>query len=98
MIIYKELQRELSKPKQVYLFKRMLLDSIQMVGRREPTEDERKGRSSGDLVWRTIRGEESGDAFYVFHLTEEEAESKQFNLRYSAARDSYDRFQKGSLW
>ena len=95
LAIYKERRIGMSKPKMDYLFKRMLLDSIQMYPIREPTEDERKGRSSGDLEWRKMRGEQSVDAFYVFHLSDEEAESKQFNLRYSAAKDCYETFITG---
>lgn len=94
--VYKELQRGLSKARRSYLLKRMLLNSIQMFIRREPTEDELKGRSSGDLEWRKMRGEQAVDAFYVFQLTDEEAAEKQFNLRYSAAKDEYETFLKGN--
>lgn len=95
LAIYKELQQGFSKAKKSYLLKRMLLDSIQMFIRREPTDDERKGRSSGDAEWRKIRGEQSVDAFYVFQVTDEEAASKQFNLRYLPTKDSYETFVKG---
>lgn len=95
LAIYKVLRKGMSKAKQGYLLKRTLLDSIQMFILREPTKDERKGRSSGDLEWRKMRGEQTVNAFYVFTLTDDEAKSKQFNLRYSAAKDSYETFFKG---
>lgn len=95
LAVYKELQKDLSAKKREYLRWRMLLDSIAMFQLREPTEDERKGRSSGDLEWRESRGEQSLDAFYVFHLSDEEAARKEFNLRYSTAKDVYETFVKG---
>lgn len=95
LAIYKALGKGMSKAKQSYLLKRMLLDSIQMFVLREPTEDERKGRSSGDLEWRKMRGEQAVHAFHVFQLTDEEAAAQQFNLRYSAVKDCYERFVKG---
>lgn len=95
MAIYKEMQKDLSAKKRDYLLRRMLLDSIAMFQLREPTEDERKGRSSGDLQWRESRGEQSLDSFYVFHLSDEEAARKQFNLRYSTAKDVYETFLTG---
>lgn len=95
LAIYKEMQKDLSAKKRNYLLRRMLLDSIAMFQLREPTEDERKGRSSGDLQWRESRGEKSLDSFYVFHLSDEEAARKQFNLRYSTAKDVYETFLTG---
>lgn len=110
--IFKFLQKGLSKAKRNFLLKRTLLESLQTFPIREPTEDEKRGRSSGDLAWREMRGEHSQDSvrflfqlviaigfqlplsfqFYVFNLTDEEARNKQFNLRYSAAKDVYETF------
>lgn len=96
LAIYKTLQDGVSKPKRQYRFKRMLLDSIQMFKRRDPTDNERKGRSSGDLEWREMRGEQAVNAFHVFKLTDVEAATKQFNVRYSAAKDCYETYLKGN--
>lgn len=93
--VYKELRKRVTKVKHEYLLKRMLLDSIQMFMRRDPTDDEKRGRSSGDLQWRQGRGEQSVDAFVVHQLTEREVQAKQFNLRYSTAKDIYETFIKG---
>lgn len=63
---------------------------------REPTEDELKGRSSGSLSWRLGRGEANVSNFYVFTLNDDEKQSKQFNIRYSCARDAYERINAAS--
>lgn len=34
------------------------MEIVEFMSEREPTENERKGRSSGDLSWRTARGED----------------------------------------
>lgn len=64
--ILKFLQKGITKPRKQFLIKRMLLESLQLFPQREPTEDEKRGRSSGDLAWRESRGEHSVDAVRCF--------------------------------
>lgn len=41
-----------------YLCRRNLMEIVELLTERSPTENEKKGRSSGDLSWRTARGED----------------------------------------
>lgn len=51
-------QQNLSAARKKYLKKRTLNEMIELMVEREPTENEKKGRSSGSLSWRAARGEE----------------------------------------
>lgn len=64
---------------------------------RDPTENELKGRSSGSLSWRLERGEQNVNNFYVFKLNDQEKLSKNFNIRYSCAKNSYERLVSTSV-
>jgi peptide-N4-(N-acetyl-beta-glucosaminyl)asparagine amidase len=63
---------------------------------REPSEHELKGRSSGSLSWRLERGETNVSNFYVFNPSDQEQSAKQFNVRYSCAKDVYERLISAS--
>ncbi|KAL5289979.1 NGLY1 family protein [Megaselia abdita] len=69
---------------------------IELLVEREPTENELKGRSSGDLSWKLSRGECSFKNIFVFEPLEEEIKTKQFNVKYSCRLDKYERFLKES--
>lgn len=50
-------QQNCSKARKYYLRKRNLKEIIELMVERKPTENEKKGRSSGSLSWRVTRGE-----------------------------------------
>ncbi|XP_058463159.1 peptide-N(4)-(N-acetyl-beta-glucosaminyl)asparagine amidase [Malaya genurostris] len=77
-----------------YLRKRTLDECLQLLNTRPPTQAELEGRSSGSLEWRLQRGERKMNVFYIFIPNEQEIRAKQFNVRYSCARDAYERFLK----
>lgn len=88
----KKRQANCSEARRKYLKKRTLRELVELMVIREPTENEKKGRSSGSLAWRLERGEGSANNFYIFNLLPTEFEKKQFNLRYSCSKDIYERF------
>lgn len=51
-------QQNLSVARKKYLKKRNLREVIELMVQRQATEDEKKGRSSGNLSWRASRGEQ----------------------------------------
>lgn len=51
-------QQNCSKARKFYLRKRNLREIVELMVERQPTEDEKKGRSSGGLSWRLARGED----------------------------------------
>lgn len=53
----KKRQLNCSDARKKYLKKRTLRELVDLMVIREPTENERKGRSSGSLSWRLERGE-----------------------------------------
>lgn len=57
LVIRQKRQSTLSEARKRYLTKRTMLELVELMTPREPTEDEKKGRSSGDLSWRLRRGE-----------------------------------------
>lgn len=87
----KKRQVDSSAARKKFLTLRTLSELSELLILREPTENELKGRSSGSLSWRLERGETNIANFYEFKLTAEEKLSKQFNIRYSCAKNSYER-------
>ncbi|XP_055304059.1 peptide-N(4)-(N-acetyl-beta-glucosaminyl)asparagine amidase [Sitodiplosis mosellana] len=88
-------QMNLSVARKKYLKKRNLREIIELMVQREPTENEKKGRSSGSLSWRLTRGEDqqcTSNNFFVFNATETEANAKEFNVRFSSAKNEYERY------
>jgi peptide-N4-(N-acetyl-beta-glucosaminyl)asparagine amidase len=53
----KKRQANCSEARKKYLLKRTLMELVELMVMREPTENELKGRSSGSLDWRLERGE-----------------------------------------
>lgn len=58
LMLRKKRQQNVSVVRKKYLAKRNLREIVELMVEREPTENERKGRSSGSLSWRLTRGEE----------------------------------------
>lgn len=83
-------QASVSAGRKKFLTLRTVAELFELLNVREPTENERKGRSSGSLSWRLQRGETNSTS-HVFTLTEDEKRAKNFSLRYSCARDVYER-------
>ncbi|KAL1394616.1 hypothetical protein pipiens_011831 [Culex pipiens pipiens] len=85
---------KLSEPRKAYLRKRTLWECLDLLATRAPTQAELEGRSSGSMDWRLQRGEQKLNTFYIFIPNEQEIRAKQFNVRYSCAKDTYERFLK----
>ncbi|ALC40741.1 Pngl [Drosophila busckii] len=83
-----------SAERKKYLSQRNLFEVIAMTLERTPTENELKGRSSGSLSWRQSRGEHTFTNIFVFKPNASELERREFNLRYSCANDTYERYSK----
>jgi peptide-N4-(N-acetyl-beta-glucosaminyl)asparagine amidase len=96
IMLRKKRQLNVSEARKKFLNLRSISELAELLIERKPTEDELKGRSSGSLAWRLQRGETNLSNNYTFKLTPKEIESKQFNLRYSCAKNRYERFV-GSL-
>lgn len=50
-------QTQCSEVRKRYVNRRCMFELIELMVAKEPTENEKKGRSSGSLTWRTQRGE-----------------------------------------
>ncbi|XP_011196371.2 peptide-N(4)-(N-acetyl-beta-glucosaminyl)asparagine amidase isoform X2 [Zeugodacus cucurbitae] len=92
--IRKKRQAGLSAERIKTLSQRAMLELFELAVQREPTEGELKGRSSGSLAWRQSRGEHKFNNVFVFTPTEADVAAKQFNMRYSCAKDIYERYLK----
>lgn len=90
-------QASVSKARKKFLTLRTLAELSELLILREPTENERKGRSSGSLSWRLQRGEANNSNLTIITLTDEEKRKKSFVLRYSCARDIYERSDSPSV-
>jgi len=91
MSLRKKRQADASSARKKFLTLRTFAELSELLIVREPTENELKGRSSGSLSWRLERGETNVANFYVFNLTAEEKLAKQFNVRYSSAKNVFER-------
>lgn len=91
MSLRQKRQVDASPARKKFLLLRTLSELSELLIIREPTENEVKGRSSGSLTWRLERGEANVANFHVFNLTAEEKALKQFNIRYSCAKNLYER-------
>lgn len=58
LLLREKRQKNLTVARKKYLKKRNLREIIELMIQREPTENEKKGRSSGSLSWRSGRGED----------------------------------------
>lgn len=84
-------QSNISDARKKFLKMRTISELAELMIIREPTENERKGRSSGSLAWRLQRGETNVSNNHVFKLSPAEINDKQFNLRYSCSKNRYER-------
>ncbi|XP_017110557.1 peptide-N(4)-(N-acetyl-beta-glucosaminyl)asparagine amidase isoform X2 [Drosophila elegans] len=87
-------RRNCTAERRLFLGQRSMFEVIGLTVERKPTENELKGRSSGSLSWRQSRGEHTFTNIYVFTPNEAELQKRQFNLRYSCATDTYERYAK----
>lgn len=95
MQLRQERQQDMSNARKLYLNKRLLAELIEFLTPRQPTEAERKGRSSGSLAWRLARGETDAapkcmDPF-VWKPTQSELKAGKINIQYSTSRNKYVR-------
>lgn len=90
-------QANVSQARKKFLTLRTLAELSELMILREPTENERKGRSSGSIAWRLGRGECNISSNYVFKLLPSELTAKQFNIRYTCAKNRYERFLKSDV-
>ncbi|XP_067631339.1 peptide-N(4)-(N-acetyl-beta-glucosaminyl)asparagine amidase [Eurosta solidaginis] len=94
LAIRKKRQTGLSAERIKNLSQRSMLELFELTLQRQPTENELKGRSSGSLAWRQSRGEHTFNNIFVFKPTIDEIDAGQFNMRYSCAKDIYERYLK----
>jgi peptide-N4-(N-acetyl-beta-glucosaminyl)asparagine amidase len=95
MQLRQERQQDLSDARKLYLNKRLLAELVEFLTPHQPTEAERKGRSSGSLAWRLARGETDAaprcmDPF-VWKPTQSELKVGKMNIQYSTSRNKYVR-------
>ena len=57
-----------SAARKKFLVKRTLFELVELMVIKEPTEDEKKGRSSGSLAWRLDRGEKKENSVRFFNF------------------------------
>lgn len=84
-------QSNVSKARKKFLDLRTLAELAELMIQRQPTEDEKRGRTSGSLTWRLERGETSLANFHIFLLSDDEKIAKEFNIRYSCSKNSFER-------
>ena len=84
-------QVSVSSARKKFLTLRTFAELAELLIVREPTENERKGRSSGSLSWRLQRGEADESKKLVITLNDKEKQAKRFSLWYSCSRDVYER-------
>jgi peptide-N4-(N-acetyl-beta-glucosaminyl)asparagine amidase len=84
-------QAKVTPARKKFLTLRTFAELAELLIVRQPTNDELKGRSSGSLSWRLQRGEANESTNHVISLTDDEKRAKKFSLRYSCARDIYER-------
>lgn len=58
LLLREKRQKNLSVARKKYLKRRNLREVIELMVERQPSENEKRGRSSGSLSWRLTRGEE----------------------------------------
>lgn len=92
LLIRQKRQAKITQAREKFLLRRNLVELAAFLTPRQPTSDEKAGRSSGSLDWRLSRGEHSNKREFVFNANETQIALKQFNLRYSCARDLYEMF------
>ncbi|KAJ9576021.1 hypothetical protein L9F63_007121 [Diploptera punctata] len=88
-----ERQKNMSEVKRNYLNSRLIAELIEFLTPHQLTEEEKKGRSSGSLVWRLARGETQGEALvpYVWKPTQAEIAAGKMHIKYSASKNKYFR-------
>ncbi|CAG9800040.1 unnamed protein product [Chironomus riparius] len=85
-------QSSISVARKKFIKMRTISELAELMILREPTENEKKGRSSGSLAWRLGRGETEVASNFIFKLLPAEINAKEFNVRYSCAKNRYERF------
>lgn len=58
LLLRKKRQENCSAIRKKYLKRRALMELIELMTPRQPTENEKRGRSSGSLSWKLSRGED----------------------------------------
>ncbi|XP_069675697.1 peptide-N(4)-(N-acetyl-beta-glucosaminyl)asparagine amidase isoform X2 [Periplaneta americana] len=86
-------QRCLSAARRTHLTRRLLGELVEFLTPRQPTDNERKGRSSGSLAWRLARGEAGAEVHpqFVWKPTASEVAAGSLRVQYSCVLDRYVR-------
>ncbi|XP_023705838.1 peptide-N(4)-(N-acetyl-beta-glucosaminyl)asparagine amidase isoform X2 [Cryptotermes secundus] len=95
MQLRQERQQDMSDARKLYLNKRLVAELVEFLTPRQPTEAEKKGRTSGSLAWRLARGEtdvsqKCVDPF-TWKPTQSEIKAGKMHIRYSTSRNKYVR-------
>lgn len=97
LLLRNKRQSNTSAARKKFLTLRTLSELSELLIVRDPTDNELKGRSSGSLSWRLERGEAKVANFYMFTLAEDEKRAKTFKVRYSCAKNSFERLLSSSV-
>lgn len=66
ILLRRKRQATCSAARKKYLRKRSLFELVELLTPKELTENERKGRSSGNLSWKLSRGEQNNSRVTIF--------------------------------
>lgn len=91
MQLRQERQKNMSEARRLYLNNRLIAELVEFLTPRQPTEAEKKGRSSGSLAWRLARGETEAEVVepYIWKPTEAEIAAGKMHIKYSTSKNKY---------
>ncbi|CAG9861841.1 unnamed protein product [Phyllotreta striolata] len=96
--IRNKLQKNLSASRRKYLMRRNLMELVEFLTEKTAKSEDRKGRTSGEEMWRIARGEtdENGvQSQHVWKINPEDFVDNSVIIRYSAALNKYEYISGG---
>ncbi|ESP03621.1 hypothetical protein LOTGIDRAFT_237618 [Lottia gigantea] len=76
------------------MLKRIIVELVEFLKVKTANNSQLSGRTTGSLAWRLARGETGNmdqNSEFIFHLSEQEKQSKQLHILYNCASDQYVR-------
>lgn len=89
-----ERQKDFPLSRNNYLTKRLLIELVELMVEKKPTEGEFQGRISGSQSWRSARGEIGCENLYFWKFDNDDIVNNRLTVRYSASSDAYQ-FERG---
>ncbi|KAK6643481.1 hypothetical protein RUM43_004986 [Polyplax serrata] len=84
-----------------FVLKRTALELIDLLKQKSVSEAEERGRTSGSMAWRLMRGETSLDDInykpHIWRVDEKDIEKRKFELSYVTAKDTYYKDSKAVM-